>query len=122
MKLGIYCAGKLGRQAYDVALRVNTVQNRWDKIFFIDDIRKENVYYDTDVYRFADVKKASDIEVVIANGTPVHRQALAKKIKQAGMVLTNLIDPSAVFSNRTKIYGGGGTRLTVLGNIESGYC
>ena len=40
MYLGIYGAGNLGKELYDIALRVNSYENRWEKIIFIDDFRK----------------------------------------------------------------------------------
>ena len=35
MILGIYCAGNLGKVFYDLAVRINAVQRRWEKIVFL---------------------------------------------------------------------------------------
>ena len=37
MILGIYGAGGLGREVYELANVINSYNNRWDEIFFIDD-------------------------------------------------------------------------------------
>ena len=36
MILGIYGAGGLGREVYELAKIINSCNNRWDQIFFID--------------------------------------------------------------------------------------
>ena len=38
MKLGIYCAGGLGRESFELANRLNDRVPLWDEIFFVSDI------------------------------------------------------------------------------------
>ena len=42
MQLAIYCAGGLGKEVYDLAVRNNN--GKYEKIFFVDDIREENQF------------------------------------------------------------------------------
>ena len=55
MQLAIYGAGSLGKQLYDVALRVNEQDRRWTDIFFIDDVRQERQFYLSRVHRLTEV-------------------------------------------------------------------
>lgn len=99
MQLAIYGAGSLGKQLYDVAIRVNALEHRWQNIFFIDDIRPERQFYLSDVYRLAEVQRMTDrVEAVIANGTPKNRRKMAGVLQQLGISLTSLIDPSVIIS------------------------
>lgn len=105
--LGIYCAGHLGKELYDIALRINEKENKWDKIIFIDDVYEDDTFYGAEVYRPNDMQKQSEqLEVVIANGTPVNRKVLREKIEGFGFRLANLIDPTVIISP-TAILGKG---------------
>ena len=100
MNLAIYCAGNLGREIYDMALRINDVCNRWKRIFFVDDIYTGNKYYEIDVYHIEKLPvKFDDVEFTIANGTPVHRANIFDKLKKFGATLAIMIDPTVVVSS-----------------------
>ena len=97
MQLAIYGAGSLGKNLYDVALRVNERDHRWTDIFFIDDIRQEHQFYQSQVHRLSEVQQMQEpVEAVVANGTPKDRKKMAEVLQQAGIALTNLIDPGFV--------------------------
>lgn len=99
MQLAIYGAGRLGKELYDLAFRVNAIEHRWQNIFFIDDIRQEKQYYLSDVHRLSEIQPIKDkVEAVVANGTPKNRKKMADVLRQAGIPLVNLIDPSAIIS------------------------
>lgn len=107
MILGIYCAGRLGKELYDIALRINEIENKWEKIIFLDDIYEGNTFYAAEVHRPCTMQDQSEqIEVIIANGTPVNRKTLREKVDEMGFKLTNLIDPTAIISP-TAILGKG---------------
>ena len=100
MNLAIYCAGNLGREIYDMALRINDVCNRWKRIFFLDDIYTGNKYYGVDVYRIEKLPVNFDeVEFTIANGTPAHRANIFDKLKKFGAPLAIMIDPTVVVSS-----------------------
>lgn len=108
MRLAIYGAGSLGKELYDVALRVNERDQRWTDIFFIDDIRQERQFYSSRVQRLAEVQQMQEpVEAVVANGTPKNRKKMAEVLRQAGISLTNLIDPSAIIAPSAMFTGGG---------------
>lgn len=107
MILGIYCAGHLGKELYDIALRINERENKWEKIIFIDDVFEDKLFYGAEVYRLSDMQNQSELlEVVIANGTPINRKALREKIESLNFSPVNLIDPTAIISP-TAILGKG---------------
>lgn len=109
MQLAIYGAGRLGKELYDLAYRVNAIEHRWQNIFFIDDIRPEKHFYLGDVLRLSEVHSIKDkMEAVVANGTPKYRKKMAEILKQAGIPLVNLIDPSAIISPSAHISGEDG--------------
>ncbi len=108
MQLAIYGAGSLGKNLYDVALRVNERDHRWTDIFFIDDIRQEHQFYQSQVHRLSEVQQMQEpVEAVVANGTPKDRKKMAEVLQQAGIALTNLIDPSAIIAPSAMFTGGG---------------
>ena len=108
MELAIYGAGSLGKNLYDVALRVNERERRWREIFFLDDTREEREFYGSEVRRLADVRQmAASVEAVVANGTPKHRRAMAATLREAGIPLTNLVDPSVIVAPSAVFTGGG---------------
>jgi len=102
MKLCIYCAGGFGKEVYDIALRVNEAEARWDEIFFTDDtINNGCTSYIGNVYSFEYILGNLDcqnIEFVIANGEPAVSKVLYLKMKSFGFKLTNIIDPSSIIS------------------------
>lgn len=119
MQLAIYGAGSLGKQLYDVALRINAIEQRWKKVFFIDDIRQEEHFYLSDVHRLSEVQSLKEeVEAVVANGTPKNRKKMAEVLKQAGIPLVNLIDPSAIISP-SAIFTGGGTIILPYSRVSS---
>ncbi len=108
MILGIYCAGNLGKVFYDLAMRINAVQRRWEKIVFIDDVYDGTSFYDgTEVYRLSEWKEPKEhVEIVIANGTPRGRKAIYNRVISAGYHLATLISPTAIISPSARLGAG----------------
>ena len=108
--LCIYCAGGLGKEVFDIATRINKIHSLWDEIFFVDDI--EGLADTTYLGRLFTIDKMltefndDTIEVVIANGEPVVRAKLFKKVKKLKLNITSLIDPSASISPTASIGQG----------------
>lgn len=103
MKLGIYGAGGLGREVLVLAQMINQPQ-RWEAIFFIDDITAENVISGIPVVRFSEVDFA-DSEIVIALGEPGLRQTLMEKVTANGRLAT-LIHPQVLIPKQSDIGAG----------------
>lgn len=105
--LGIFCAGNLGREIYDMAFRINQETSRWEEIVFVDNYPKTEQYYETRVYRLTDwTDRKSEIEFVIANGEPGTRRAIYDQLKEGGHCITSLIDPTAILSPTARIGEG----------------
>ncbi len=107
MKLGIYGAGSLGKKIYDVALRINENEQKWDEILFIDDVRQEKEYYLGRVIKMDEARNiGADIESVVGLGTPKHRRNMVATLRENHIALTNIIDPTVIISPTAKINTG----------------
>ena len=105
MILAIYCAGALGRVVYEDIRAMN--DNRWERIIFVDDVIEKKQVNGAEVFRFEEVEQfRGNIEFVIANGEPVHRELLYKKIKKAGFPMRTVILPQAKIGAGVKIGDG----------------
>jgi len=104
MILGIYGAGGLGREIYEIALRRNAVSSLWSQIVFIDDFSDEGDYWGTKKINFDTfASQKSDRECVIAVGEPSSREKLFQKLTAENIRLTCLIDPTAIISPTARI-------------------
>jgi len=110
MILGIYCAGGFGKEVFDIASRQNGISQEWEKIIFIDDFASDDsAVYLTRSYKFDSISSKFDIsnlEIVIANGEPFHKQVLFDKVKQAGYRFARVQDPTAIVSPSAEIGHG----------------
>jgi len=108
MILGIYGAGGLGREIYDIANRINNKNNTWTSIVFINDnITIRNIKLTSLEFSLQDFVQINEAkQVVIAVGEPILRMKLYEKLIQFNIELTTLIDPSAIISNQAKINNG----------------
>lgn len=109
MKLFIYCAGGFGKEIMDMVKKKNKKENRWEDIFFIDDIIKEDEHYGVNKYTFEQVISNFPIgsfEVSIASGEPFVRKILYEKIKSYNIKLSTIIDETAIVSDSAEIGEG----------------
>jgi sugar O-acyltransferase (sialic acid O-acetyltransferase NeuD family) len=107
MILGIYGSGGLGREMYDIALRINAETPRWESIIFIDDVAEEGDYYDTRRIKFKSLSKVTaPLECIVAVGEPTSRETLYNKLVDAGVRLTSITDTKATISPSVKINPG----------------
>ena len=107
--LGIYGSGGLGREVLELSKIINSGNNRWDEVIFIDDYRSETQFKSLKVLSY-DVMKENinpmDIEIVIGIGEPESRRVLAEKIMQDGYELATLIHPNVHIPESTTIGSG----------------
>ena len=80
MKLGIYGAGGLGREVYELSLRINSRLNKWSEILFIDDSNNPKKLRDINIINFQDLISVKNIEVCIAIGEPYVRKEIFLKL------------------------------------------
>lgn len=111
MVLGIYGAGGLGREVYELALDVNQSKKQWDDFIYIDDA--ENLsgieIYGIPVMSFSVFCQKYGIgkaKVVIAVGEPSIRAAIRKKVKYQGYNLATLIHPLTRLSRWAEVAEG----------------
>lgn len=119
MILGIYGAGGLGREVYEIAIRRNTANFLWDQIVFIDDNIDEGDFFGTIIIHFDSLKKQkNEYECIIAVGEPLTREKLFRRLTDENIKLTSLIDPTATVSPTAKI--GNGTIICEYSTIHTG--
>jgi len=109
MILGIYGAGGLGREVYELANIINDQDKRWDEFVFIDDADIDLSQLKIPVHKFEKVieqYKTAEIEFCIAVGEPSIRKIIYDKIRQHGFKVATLIYPGTVIADSTKIGDG----------------
>jgi sugar O-acyltransferase (sialic acid O-acetyltransferase NeuD family) len=107
MILGIYGAGGLGREIYEVAVRRNSVSSLWRNIIFIDDFSDECDFYGTKKIKFNTLMSLKDeCECLVAVGEPAAREFLFKKLQDNNLRIATLIDPSAIVSPTADVKTG----------------
>ena len=109
MILGIYGAGGLGREVFELASVINDKNKQWSEIIFIDDADKIDNPRNIRVLKFSDIKNefnGIDIEICIAIGEPAIRKILYDKIIANGLELSTLVHPDVVIPHSTSIGKG----------------
>jgi len=108
-KLGIYGAGGLGREVFELAVAINNSKQRWSEIIFIDDGENIENPRGLSIYSFAEIIKkidVEDIEFCIAIGEPEIRRDLYKKLVKSNMRMATLIHPEVTIPESTVIGAG----------------
>ncbi len=106
MKLGIFGAGGLGCQIFELANWQNDEQHCWDEIVFVDDVKPEGEYFGTRNFHFETLLKtfnSSEIEFVVALGDPVDKRRIFHQLESAGYGFTQVIAPNARVSKSAKL-------------------
>lgn len=118
MILGIFCAGNLGKEVYDIAKNINESENRWETIEFVDNFCEKKDFYNIPVSRLSDWdSRRDDIEFVIATGEPMARADIYNQLKKNGNIITNLIHPTVIVSPTATL--GKGIIVTSYSSISS---
>lgn len=106
-RLGIFGAGNLGKELYDIAERINKTDVKWDDIVFVDNYAASDRFYGRSIYRPEACERLEGMtEYVIATGEPSVRKEIFYQLKNAGCRLTTLIDPTACISPTAQIGEG----------------
>lgn len=93
----------------DMAQLVNENKKYWSDIVFVDDIREEEFYYDSKVYKFNDILQLFDkrvLEFIIAIGNPKDRETIYHNLQSHGCQLGTLIHPNSFISPTAQISPG----------------
>ncbi len=119
MILGIYGASGLGREVEIIARKINEIENRWERIVFIDDNDMITEVMGVPSCPFAKAKeKYPNLAVSIAIGEPITREKVFNKVTQNGVKLATLIHPGVYIDKSTTI--GDGTTICEGVTITSG--
>ena len=125
MNLFIYGSGGTGCEIADIALRCNThAPPKWDKLYFVDDVRAAPEHYGLRVFSFEKMlQETAPYVCVIAQGEPKHRRALHDKLVASEVQLGKVIDPLAVVSPSALIAPGcviwPGVSISSLTRVEA---
>ena len=109
MTLGIYGAGGLGREVFELANIINNRNNLWNEIVFIDDSENTSNPRNALILKFEEIKNKYGIdnfEVCIAVGEPAIRKILMEKLSSFNIKLKSLIHPDVYIPKSTKIGKG----------------
>ncbi len=105
--LCIYGSGGTGCEIVDMARRIQTRHQTWERIVFVDDFKTESVWYETPVLNFESLSsERGNYEFVIAQGEPKNRQNLYTKVTEMGFSCTKVIDPTAIISPTAELADG----------------
>lgn len=109
MDLLIYGASGLAKEVYDIALR--NYDDRWEKIYFIDDFVEEGIKDFGETVKFTTVQKwinegTGEYQGIVALGEPDYRKMLMEKMINTGIEMVSLIDSTAIISSTAKIGKG----------------
>lgn len=118
MILGIYGAGGLGREVYELALSINKHKQRWNEILFIDD--GDNLHNPRNILliKFEELERNfdnEDMEICIAIGEPMIRKSLFEKLVDKDMKIATLIHPNIDIPSSTTV--GSGTIINKFASI-----
>lgn len=106
MRLFIYGNGSFGKEAFDIAKRVNDKDSIYGAIYFINDFEYDNI----SIFSFDEIISRcwsnESHEVVIAMGEVNQRVKILTKLKKFNFKLGRLIDPSSIISDTAVINNG----------------
>ncbi len=108
-KLALYGAGDLGIVLLELYMNTAKIQDEYDEVFFVDDDSNVNAPYDIPLVNFVGLLHEAadhDVRVAICIGEPRVRHIIADKVREAGLSLATLIDPSARVSRKAEIGAG----------------
>ena len=107
MILGIYGYGGHGLEVEELARVINSKENRWGDIIFIDDA--PNKIDNEKIFSFEDIiskHKPEDIEFMVGIGEPVIREKIYNKVKEKGYNFATLVHPSAFVASDVEVKEG----------------
>lgn len=109
MILAIYGAHGLAQEVYIIAKKINMIENKWEKVVFIDDINDISTVQGKKVYKFDNLIEQynkSELEIVVAVGEPAVRELMYSKVKAIGIKLATLVHPGVYIDETTQIGEG----------------
>lgn len=98
--LAIFGASGQGKEVRDIAGYQNDVDNIWNTMIFVDDVKDEGYFKDLECLHLdtAINKYGDDLEFVIALGEPTSKKKVYERLIGMGLNLTNVISPDSQIS------------------------
>lgn len=107
MVLGIFGAGELGREIFDIVNRINIKNHLWEQIVFIDDKATDEDFVGTRKMSFSTFKsKYKEVEAVVGVGEPSTREKIFQRLQNENIKQATIVDPTAIVSPFAKIGEG----------------
>lgn len=119
-KIAIIGSGGLGRETLAMIAQINHGNPVWELIGFFDDqAPKGSIVNKMPVLgKVEDIAASDDLHVVMAIGTPLHKEAVASRINPAVQFAT-LIHPTAVVADPERVSIGEGSILTAGSRVTT---
>lgn len=119
-KIAIIGSGGLGRETLAMIRQINSVTPAWEVVgFFDDNMPKGSTVNKMPVLgKVEDITASDNVYVVMAVGTPVHKEAISKRINPSARFAT-LIHPTAVVADPEYVSIGEGCILTAGSRITT---
>lgn len=107
MVLAVFGASGQGKEVREIADYQNAVENKWDKIIFIDDNKPEGVFMGLEMVQLnTAIEKYKEIEFVIAVGEPKTKKKIYERLLSLNCKLGSVISPKSQVSPYCKLGKG----------------
>lgn len=107
MVLAVFGASGQGKEVREIADYQNAVENKWEKIIFIDDNKPEGTFMNLEMLKLdSAIKKYEDIEFIIAIGEPKTKKKIYDRLLSLNCELCNVISPDSQVSPYCKLGKG----------------
>lgn len=108
MILGIFGAGGLGREVFDLATLINEKSNKWEKILFVDDKLFDTKINNVPVisYNEAISSYGKHLEITVGVGEPSVREIVFERLRRDQIPVVTLIHPNVGIPKTTSIGEG----------------
>ena len=109
MKLVVFGAGGMGKEAADLAMLVNHNERKWDEILFQDDVVDEGTVIGLRCFHSATVESLfskDEREYIIALGEPSSKEKIYSMLKSKDLKFANVIANDAQVSKFAKLGEG----------------
>lgn len=106
--LGIFGAGGLGKEVFELSKIINAAKGYWHDIVFLVDVDAPATIDSAPVFEFPSFieKCDNDLEVAIAIGEPAFRETVFNRLKENDVKLATIIHPSVHIPDTTVVGEG----------------
>lgn len=107
MVLAVFGASGQGKEVREIAEYQNAVENKWDKIIFIDDKKPEGEFMGLEMVQLnTAIERYKEIEFVIAVGEPKTKKKIYERLLFLNCELGSVVSPNSQVSPYCKLGKG----------------